>query len=86
MEDREIEALNTDCVDNKGKSPDDKEPNDNNKQITRQELIDQLESQVAYFEQLPQHQRFSFTTNADVYYFMMIILNILKMDRNTDEL
>jgi len=59
----------------------DKEVEDNkedNKGVTRDELIEQLEAQVNYFETLPQHEKFSFALNVDLQYFMLIILNILK--------
>lgn len=74
--------MSADSVNEISESKDDQTPDDIDKGVTREELIDQLESQVAYFDSLPQHQKFSFTTNADLYYFMMIILNILKMDRH----
>lgn len=46
--------------------------------VTREELIQQLENQVEYFEKLPAHEKFSFPVNADLYYFMLIVLNIFK--------
>ena len=48
------------------------------KGIGRDELIEQLESHVNYFDSLPQHEKFSFALNVDLQYFMTIILNILK--------
>lgn len=80
MVEREVDGVHADQVDDVAKGSDDKKPDDDHKEITREELIEQLEAQVKYFDTLPQHQRFSFTTNADLYYFMLIILNILKKD------
>jgi hypothetical protein len=57
------------------KNPD---PEKNEEGITRKELIEQLEAQVEYFEKLPAHEKFSFAINADLYYFMLLIVNILK--------
>ena len=48
------------------------------KGISKNELIEQLESHVNYFDSLPQHEKFSFALNVDLQYFMTIILNILK--------
>lgn len=46
--------------------------------ITKQELLEQLEEQVKVYESLPQHEKFSFCVNADLQYFMLLVLNILK--------
>jgi len=48
------------------------------KEVTRDELVDQLQAQVNYYDQLPQHEKFTFVTNADLAYFMLLVLNILK--------
>jgi hypothetical protein len=53
-------------------------PCDHQEGVTKEELIEQLENQVKYFDNFPQHEKFAFTVNADLYYFMLIILNILK--------
>lgn len=55
-------------------------PKEIEKCVTRKELIEQLEAHVEYFEKLPNHEKFSFAINADLYYFMMVILNIFKKD------
>lgn len=46
--------------------------------VSREELIDQFDTQISYFDNLPQHIKFSFCTNADLQYFMMLIVAILK--------
>jgi len=48
------------------------------KGLTREELIEQLDAQVSQFDRLPEHVKFSFATNADLYYPMLLILNIFK--------
>jgi hypothetical protein len=53
-------------------------PDEYQEEITKKELIEQFENQVRYFDNFPQHEKFAFTVNADLYYFMLIILNILK--------
>lgn len=58
----------------------DENPKEIEKSITREELVEQFEAQVNYFEKLPQHEKFSFAINADLYYFMLLIVNILKRD------
>lgn len=47
--------------------------------ISREELIEQFETQISYFECLPQHYKFSPCTNADLQYFMIMILGLLKL-------
>ena len=46
--------------------------------ITRQDLLDQLEAQCAFYEKLPDHQKWSPCLNVDLAYFMLLVLNILK--------
>jgi hypothetical protein len=48
------------------------------KPFTKQELIEQLESQVNHFDTLPNHEKFSFCRTCDLYYFMLLVLNIFK--------
>jgi hypothetical protein len=55
-------------------------PENPEKRLTKHDLIDQLAAQVEYFEKLPQHEKFSFALNCDLYYFMLLISNIFKMD------
>lgn len=58
----------------------DSSPENIPKGITRKELLEQLDSQVNYFENLPTHIKFSTVTHADLYYFMLLIVNILKKE------
>lgn len=58
--------------------PEKKEDEEEPKGITQEELIQQLEAQTNYYDKLPQHEKFSFVTNADLCYFMLLVLNILK--------
>jgi len=51
------------------------------KGITNEELIERLEAHVEHFDNLPEHVKFSFVTNTDLYYFMLLVLNILKKGR-----
>lgn len=53
-------------------------PQDNNKGLTKDELIEQLDNFAKYFDSLPVHEKFSFATNADLYYPLLLIVNILK--------
>jgi hypothetical protein len=53
-------------------------PQDNGKGPTKDELIEQLDNFVKYFDSLPVHEKFSFATNADLYYPLLLIVNILK--------
>lgn len=46
--------------------------------ITEEELIDQLEAYVHSFDKMPPHVQFSPAFQSDVYYPMLIVLNILK--------
>lgn len=55
-----------------------KAPEQVNERFTRQDLIAQLESMVNYFPTLPKHEQFSFVTNADLYHFMVLVLNIFN--------
>ena len=55
----------------------DSKPQEEQKSITRDELIEQLSAYIDNFEKLPQHEKFSFALLCDVYYPMLIILNIL---------
>lgn len=80
MKDGHIDGLIAEHVETVAEPTEDKKPQEEYKQVTRQELIEQLEHQVNYFDTLPQHEKFSFAINADVYYFMLIILNILKKE------
>jgi hypothetical protein len=80
MIEREIDGVQPNSIDQEGKGSDDQKPHQQNEGITRDDLIEQLDNQVKHFDTLPEHQRFSFTTNCDLYYFMMIILNILKKE------
>jgi hypothetical protein len=56
---------------------DNNNPQQEQKGITRDELIEQLQAYIENFEKLPQHEKFSFALLCDVYYPMLIILNIL---------
>jgi|APCry1669192647_1035423.scaffolds.fasta_scaffold103834_1 hypothetical protein len=47
-------------------------------QTVLKELLEQLDAQIACFDGLPRHEKYSFTTNVDLQYFMMLISNILK--------
>lgn len=62
--------------------PDENEHQDAGKEepkgVTQEELIDQLQAQIEYFERLPNHVQFSYITYADLAYFMLLVLNILK--------
>jgi hypothetical protein len=78
MKDGEVNNVSGEQVNDISKSEDNNSPQEDHKGVTREELIEQLQHQVDHFDTLPQHLRFSFTTNADLYYFMLIILNILK--------
>ena len=53
-------------------------PQDNGKSPTKEELIEQLDNFVKYFDSLPVHEKFSFATNADLSYPLLLIVNILK--------
>jgi hypothetical protein len=46
--------------------------------LTKQDLIEQLAAQVEHIESLPEHVKFYFCTNADLQYFMALVLHILK--------
>ena len=48
------------------------------KGISQHELLEQLAAQVEHFDKLPEHVKFSFVTNADLCYLMLLVLNILK--------
>jgi hypothetical protein len=50
------------------------------KGITKEQLIEQLAAQVEHIESLPEHVKFYFCTNADLQYFMALVLHILKAD------
>jgi hypothetical protein len=52
-------------------------PNDNPKPFTRNDLIEQLQAYIDNFEKLPEHEKFSPALMVDVYYPLLIILNIL---------
>jgi hypothetical protein len=62
----------------KDNAEEDKRPKEVDNQGARKELLDQLESTVNYFHKLPQHEKFSFATNADLYHLMQLVLSILK--------
>lgn len=55
-------------------------PNDEKSRLTKQDLIEQLAAQVEHIESLPDHVKFYFCTNADLQYFMALVLHILKSD------
>lgn len=57
-----------------------KEPNSDNEPFARKELLEQLQTYIDNFEKLPQHEKFSFALLCDIYYPLLIILNILKED------
>jgi hypothetical protein len=56
----------------------DKQPHQVDETVTTHELIEQMQAQVEYFDKLPNHLQFSYCTNADLNYFMLLILNIFK--------
>jgi hypothetical protein len=60
------------------KAKDKNEPKYDQDNVTRDELLDQLESQVKSYESLPQHVKFAPTSNVDLQYFMLLVLNIFK--------
>jgi hypothetical protein len=80
IEDRKVDCMTENETHTISNGNDDDSPHQDNKKITRDELIDQLQAQVDHFEKLPDHVRFSPVLHADLYYFMLIILNILKRE------
>ena len=46
--------------------------------IMLNELLDQLDAQLKYYDELPQQEKFMFCTNADLAYFMTLIAAIMK--------
>ena len=46
--------------------------------LTRKDLLDQLEAQCRFYEKLPDHEKWSPCCNVDLAYFMLLVLNILK--------
>lgn len=53
-------------------------PAEPQKDVTCEELMDELQSMIKAIEDLPKHEKFSFATNADLSYCILIILNIFK--------
>jgi hypothetical protein len=64
----------------KGKEDVEKDKNPENEQesATTDHLIDQLDRMTNFFHQLPAHERFAYVTNADLYHYMLLVVNILK--------
>jgi hypothetical protein len=56
----------------------DSKPQDKQEPFTRAELLEQFQAYIDNFEKLPQHEKFSFALLCDVYYPLLIILEILK--------
>ena len=78
MPDKEVHGLSEGYDNRNDKENADNAPEKEGNPITREELIEQLDLQISYFDRLPQHEKFSFCTNADLCYFMMLIANIVK--------
>lgn len=75
---REMRKSLNDKSGQENEAKEEKNPKDNQDSVTRDELLDQLESQVKSYENLPQHVKFAPTSNVDLQYFMLLVLNIFK--------
>lgn len=53
-------------------------PDEIGEKIVPIDLIEQLEYTVNYFHNLPKHAQFSFVTHADLHYYLIQVVNILK--------
>jgi hypothetical protein len=78
MHNNKVDGIVHNPVKAEGEEKADEKPDEIGNPITRKELVEQLEAQIAYFEALPQHEKFSFCTNADLAYFMLLVCNIVK--------
>ena len=66
-------------MDNEQETQDNKYPHAADKSLARKELIEQLETMVDYFHRLPNKEKYSYATNADLYQHMILVVNILKI-------
>lgn len=78
MPDKEFHGLSESDDGRANKEQTNDNPEGEGNPITREELVEQLDLQISYFDRLPQHEKFSFCTNADLCYFMMLIASIVK--------
>lgn len=53
-------------------------PDNIEKSITINELIEEFERIIEGYYNLPKHAQFSFVTHADLHYYLIHVINILK--------
>jgi hypothetical protein len=78
MPQKKVDGLRDSDINRSNEEKTDKSPEEPSNPVTRDELIEQLDLQIGYFERLPQHEKFAFCTNADLAYFMLLIAGIIK--------
>lgn len=60
----------------------DNSPQQVDKSIPTDNLLDEFERIIESFHNLPKHAQFSFVTHADLHYCLKQVINILKADVN----